>query len=113
MSNDIPSLETLAELTDRVLECAHAELAPERTTLEVTAYADGDYEVRAFETVAVRTDPDRVFERTEVRYNRGKEWIELRRCREWGGGMRVEEVRDLEPYTDPVSVSGDGCGVAE
>ena len=110
MSSDIPSLEALSELTERLLDCAHAELTPERTTLEVTGYADGDYEVRVFETMAVRTDPDRgeVFERTEVRYNRYKEWIELRRCREWKGGKRIEEVRDLEPYADPVAVSDGG-----
>ena len=104
MSDGIPPLDSLSELADRVLECARAELTPERTTLEVTGYADGDYRVRAFETVATRTEPDRgeVFERLEVRYNRHKEWIEFRRCLEGDNGRTVEEVRELEPYVDPV-----------
>lgn len=102
--SEIPPLECLSELADRVLECAGEELTPDRTTLEVTGYADGDYRVRAFETVAVRTGSGRgeVFDRLEVRYNRHKEWIEFRRCLEGDDGRRVEETRELEPYADPV-----------
>lgn len=110
MSDGIPSLETLSSLSERVLECASAELTPERTTLEVTGYADGDYQVRAFETVSVRADPEHgeVFERVEVRYNRNKEWIELRRVRESDDGRAIAEVTDLEPYADPVTSSREG-----
>ena len=110
MSDGIPSLEALSDLAERILECATEELTPERTTLEVTGYADGDYRVRAFETVGAEADPDRgtVFERLEVRYNRNKEWIELRRVRESDDGRAIAEVSEIEPYADPVASGQEG-----
>lgn len=104
----IPRLELLDELADRILEYAADELHPERTTLEVTGYADGDYEISAFETVSIRTDPERdeeVWERIEIRYNRQTEWIQRRHYHEFESGRTTETIDDLEAYPDPVAVA--------
>lgn len=109
MSTDgIPRLDLLSELADRILEYAADELHPERTTLEVTGYADGDYEIRAFETVSIQTDPERgeeVWERIEIRYNRRTEWIQRRHYYEFGSNQTTEAVDDLEAYPDPVALA--------
>lgn len=104
---DIPRLALLDELADRILEHAADELEPERTTLEVTGYADGDYEIGAYETVEIRTDPDRgeVWERVEIRYNRHREWIQRYQYAESEGGRFDERVTDLEAYPDPVALA--------
>lgn len=104
----IPSLAVLDELADRLLEYAAEELEPERTTLEVTGYADGDYRIHAYETVSIHTDPDRgeeVMERVAVRYDRATEWIQLHRYYESDDGRTTQEVRDLEAYPDPVALA--------
>ncbi|APW99602.1 hypothetical protein CHINAEXTREME_18310 [Halobiforma lacisalsi AJ5] len=104
----IPSLETLDELADRILEHAVAELDPERTTLEVTGYADGDYRIEAYETISIRIDPDRdeeIWERVAIRYDRRREWIQRRHYQEIGGEETTVEVRDLEAYPDPVAMA--------
>ncbi|SDQ45293.1 hypothetical protein [Natronobacterium texcoconense] len=104
---DIPSLEVLDDLADRILEHAAEELEPERTTLEVTGYADGDYEIRAYETISIRIDADvgEITERVAVRYNRHREWIQLHHYRESDDGRTTIEVRDLESYPDPVAIA--------
>lgn len=104
---DIPRLALLDELADRILEHAADELEPERTTLEVTGYADGDYEISAYETVEIRSDPERgeVWERVEIRYNRQREWIQRYRYAESEGGRFDERVADLEAYPDPVALA--------
>ncbi|ELY44047.1 hypothetical protein [Natronorubrum sulfidifaciens] len=104
----IPSLAVLDELADRLLEHAAAELEPERTTLEVTGYADGDYRITASETLSIDTDPDRgeeVRERVAIRYNRATEWIQLHRYDETDEGRTTKTVRDLESYPDPVALA--------
>ncbi|TYL40475.1 hypothetical protein CV102_02570 [Natronococcus pandeyae] len=104
---DIPRLALLDELADRILEHAADELEPERTTLEVTGYADGDYEIGAYETVEIRSDPERgeVWERVEIRYNRQREWIQRYQYAEAEGGRFDERVTDLEAYPDPVALA--------
>ena len=105
---DFPRLTLLDDLATRVLEHAATELEPERTTVELTGYADGDYTLRAFETVSVRTDPDHageVWERTEIRYNRQTEWIQRRHYYESEGDWFDETVTDLESYPDPVALA--------
>ncbi|SIR76483.1 hypothetical protein [Natronorubrum thiooxidans] len=104
----IPSLAILDELADRLLEYAVEELEPERTTLEVTGYADGDYQIEAYETVSIHTDPDRgeeVMERVAIRYDRATEWIQRHRYYESDDGRATQEVRDLESYPDPVALA--------
>lgn len=105
--SDVPRLALLDELADRILEHAADELEPERTTLEVTGYADGDYEIGAYETLSIRTDPDRgeVWERLEIRYDRRREWIQRRHYHESGGTAFDETVTDLESYPDPVALA--------
>lgn len=111
MTNDaeIPSLEVLDDLADRILEHAAEELEPERTTLEVMGYADGDYRIRAYETISIRIDEDvgEVTERVEIRYNRQTEWIQRHHYRESDDGRTTIEVRDLESYPDPVALAGE------
>lgn len=101
----IPRLDVLSELADRILEHADEELHPERTTLELLSYADGDYRLRAYETRSVETHPElegRAMERVAIVYDRRTEWIQLRRSYESKGDRVVEEVRDIEAYPDPV-----------
>ncbi|MGM0592832.1 MAG: hypothetical protein ACQETI_14650 [Halobacteriota archaeon] len=101
----IPSLEVLSPLAVRVLEIAAEELDPERSTLEVTGYTDGDYSLRVYETRSVESHSDvdgPVFERVAIAYHRPTEWIQRRRTLESTDGRRVEDVRDLEAYPDPV-----------
>ncbi|QFU83141.1 hypothetical protein [Natronorubrum aibiense] len=103
----IPSLDVLDELADRLLEYAAEELEPERTTLEMTGYADGDFRIHAYETVSIHTDPDRgeVMERVAIRYDRATEWIQRHRYYETDDGRVTQEVRDLEAYPDPVALA--------
>ncbi|AFZ71894.1 hypothetical protein [Natronobacterium gregoryi] len=105
----VPSLALLDALADRILEYAAAELEPERTTLEVMGYADGDYEIRAYETRSIQPDADggEIWERVAIRYNRQIEWIQLHHYRESDDGRTTREVRDLESYPDPVALAGD------
>ncbi|MFU8867803.1 hypothetical protein [Natronococcus sp.] len=102
---ELPRLDDLDPLAERLLEHAAAELEPARTTLELTGYADGDYELRAFETVSLRSDPDRgdVWERVEIRYNRRLEWIQRCHYYETDQGRFGETVTDLEAYPDPTT----------
>ncbi|WIV65827.1 hypothetical protein [Natrialbaceae archaeon AArc-T1-2] len=104
----IPSLSVLDDLAERILEYAADELDPERTTLEVTGYADGDYRIEAFETISIRIDPDRdeeITERVAIEYDRQTEWIRRRHYHESPSGRATEEVVDLEAYPDPVALA--------
>ncbi len=101
-----PRLADLDQLASRLLEHAAAELEPTRTTLELTGYADGDYELRAFETVSIRSAPDGegdVWERVEIRYNRRLEWIQRRHYYETDRRCLDETITDLEAYPDPTT----------
>lgn len=104
---ELPRLAELDQLAERLLEHAAAELEPARTTLELTGYADGDYELRAFETVSLRSGPDGedVWERVEIRYNPRLEWIQRCHYRESDRGRFDETVTDLEAYPDPTSIA--------
>jgi hypothetical protein len=105
--SDIPRLALLDDLTERVLEHAAAAFEPERTTLEVTGYADGDYELVAYETLSIQSERDRgeVWERLEVRYDRQTEWIQRCHYYESERGRFDETVSDLESYPDPVALA--------
>jgi hypothetical protein len=107
IKSDIPRLALLDDLAERILEHAATELEPERTTLEVIGYADGDYELSAYETVSIRSDPDRgeVRECLEIRYDRRTEWIQRRHYYDSEGGWFDETVSDLESYPDPVALA--------
>ncbi|AGB36750.1 hypothetical protein [Natronococcus occultus] len=107
---ELPRLAELDPLATRLLEHAAAELEPARTTLELTGYADGDYELRAYETVSIRSAPDGdgdVWERIEIRYNRQLEWIQRCHYRENDRGRFDETVTDLEAYPDPTTVANE------
>lgn len=113
MSDDpaIPSLASLDELANRIVDLAAEELDPEQTTLEVTAYADGDYRIEAYETVAVDTDAatdGTVLERVAIRYDRRREWIQRLRYRTETDDRVTEDRWDLEPYADPVVTGPQG-----
>lgn len=104
-----PRLDVLDELADRILAYAADELSPEKTTLEVTAFADGDYRIRAFETRSVEPHPTlegQAMERVAVAYDRRTEWITLQRTYETKRDRVVAETRELEAYPDPVLLEG-------
>ncbi|MDG5817386.1 hypothetical protein [Natronococcus sp. A-GB7] len=103
---ELPRLADLDPLADRLLEHAASEFEPARTTLELTGYADGDYELRAFETVSIRSAPDGdgdIWERVEIRYDRRLEWIQRRHYYETDEECLEETVTDLEAYPDPTT----------